>query len=149
MDTYISTVKEHSSKVDPEDLIRVIWKVMIKAVNMVGKNQMQLLQMIVRSLKSNKLLIEENTKSMKQELALLNCVQVTCYEDSKLLKVRHIPHNMCNLIMVGSSVLYGFACVYVVTVCPCAGNRTVVCEPSTLPRLFFCADLCRPGEALV
>lgn len=88
VEAYINTVKEHSSKVEPEDTIRVIWKVTIRAVNMVGKNQMQLLQMIVRSLKSNKLLIEENTKSMKQELALLNCVQVTCYEDSKLLKVR-------------------------------------------------------------
>lgn len=88
VEVYIATVKEHSAHVDPEDTIRVIWKVMIRAVNMVGKNQMQLLQMIVRSLKANKLLIEENTKSMKQELALLNCVQVTCYEDSKLLKVR-------------------------------------------------------------
>jgi hypothetical protein len=92
VDAYMATVKEHSSKVEPEDLIRVIWKVMIRATNMVGKNQMQLLQMIVRSLKANKKLIEENTKTMKQELALLNCVQVTCYEDSKLLKVRHF-HN--------------------------------------------------------
>lgn len=90
VEVYINTVKEHSQKVEPEDLIRVIWKVMIRATNMVGKNQMQLLQMIVRSLKANKLLIEENTKSMKQELALLNCVQITCYEDSKLLKVRTV-----------------------------------------------------------
>jgi hypothetical protein len=89
-EVYLNTVKEHSSKIEPEDIIRVIWKVMIKSLNMVGKNQMQLLQMIVKSLKTNKPLIAEYTKSMKQELALLNCVQVTCYEDSKLLKVRNL-----------------------------------------------------------
>ena len=49
---------------------------------------MQMLQMIVKLIKQNKALLEAYSTSLKLELALLNCLQVTCYEDSKLLKVR-------------------------------------------------------------
>lgn len=87
VEAYIETVKQHSGNVAAEDVTRVIWTVMIQSLNMIGKNQMQLLQMILKSMKANKALLVEFTKTAKQELALLNCVQVTCYEDSKLLKV--------------------------------------------------------------
>ena len=71
-----------------EEIIKVIWTSMVGSINTVGKNQMQMLQMIVKLIKQNKALLEAHTKSFKLELALLNCLQVTCYEDSKLLKVR-------------------------------------------------------------
>lgn len=87
VEAYIETVKQHSGTVAAEDVTRVIWTVLIQSLNMIGKNQMQLLQMILKSMKANKALLVEFTKTAKQELALLNCVQVTCYEDSKLLKV--------------------------------------------------------------
>eukprot|EP00892_Ulva_mutabilis_P007334 jgi/Ulvmu1/4973/UM207_0017.1 len=87
VEAYIDTVKQHSGSIAAEDVTRVIWTVMIQSLNMIGKNQMQLLQMILKSMKTNKALLVEFTKSAKQELALLNCVQVTCYEDSKLLKI--------------------------------------------------------------
>eukprot|EP01025_Chloroclados_australasicus_P008738 TRINITY_DN13199_c0_g2_i2.p1 TRINITY_DN13199_c0_g2~~TRINITY_DN13199_c0_g2_i2.p1 ORF type:complete len:506 (-),score=54.46 TRINITY_DN13199_c0_g2_i2:193-1710(-) len=87
VDAYMECVAEHSEKCPPEEIVRVLWAVMVNSLNMVGKNQMQLLQMIVRSLKNNKKLLEKYANSAKLELALLNCVQVTCYEDNKLLKV--------------------------------------------------------------
>ena len=84
---YLDCVKEYSESVPPEEVIKVIWTCMVGSVNTVGKNQMQLLQKIVKTIKQNKALLETHTKALKLELALLNCLQVTCYEDSKLLKV--------------------------------------------------------------
>jgi hypothetical protein len=84
----LECVKELGAQCPPEEVVKVIWSVIIKSINMVGKNQMQLLQMILKVTKNNKALLESCTTSLKLELALLSCVQVTCYEDSKLLKVR-------------------------------------------------------------
>jgi hypothetical protein len=87
-EAYAECVKEYADSVPAEEIIKVIWTSMVASVNTVGKNQMQLLQMILKSIKQNKALLETYTSSLKLELALLNCLQVTCYEDSKLLKVR-------------------------------------------------------------
>jgi hypothetical protein len=86
-EAYMESVKEYSESVPGEEIIKVIWTSMVGSINTVGKNQMQMLQMIVKLTKQNKELFEAYTKSLKLELALLNCLQVTCYEDSKLLKV--------------------------------------------------------------
>lgn len=94
-DAYLECVKEYSATVPGEELIKVIWTCMVGSVNTVGKNQMQLLQMIVKTIKQNKELLEKYTTSLKLELALLNCLQVTCYEDSKLLKVRFACGFVC------------------------------------------------------
>ena len=91
---YLDCVKEYEESVPPEEAIRVIWASMVGSINTVGKNQMQMLQMIVKMAKQNKPLLEAYTKSLKQELALLNCLQVTCYEDSKLLKARPCGHTL-------------------------------------------------------
>lgn len=87
VDAYLETVGEHAGSCPPEEVIKVIWKAIIGSLNMVGKNQLQLMQMILKTVKANKKLLEAYTTTAKLELALLNCVQVTCYEDSKLLKV--------------------------------------------------------------
>jgi hypothetical protein len=87
-ETYQECVSDFSGAVPEEDIVRVIWTSLVGSINQVGKNQMQLMQMIIKAIKQNKPLLQEHTKTLKLELALLNCIQVTCYEDSKLLKVR-------------------------------------------------------------
>lgn len=91
VEAYRECVAEYAATVPGENVVRVIWTSLVGSINQVGKNQMQLLQMILKAIKQNKALLEEHTKSLKLELALLNCIQVTCYEDSKLLKV-HPAH---------------------------------------------------------
>ena len=87
VEAYQECVSEFAGSVPDEEIIKVIWTSMVGSLNTVGKNQMQMLQMIIKQVKLNKPLFEAYTNSMKRELALLNCLQVTCYEDSKLLKV--------------------------------------------------------------
>ena len=96
VEAYRECVAEYSATVPGENVVRVIWTSLVGSINQVGKNQMQLLQMILKAIKQNKALLQEHTTSLKLELALLNCIQVTCYEDSKLLKVRpHAPIALC------------------------------------------------------
>lgn len=87
VDAYRECVNEFTGTVPDEVIVRVVWTSLVGSINQVGKNQMQLLQMIIKAIKQNKALLQEHTKTLKLELALLNCIQVTCYEDSKLLKV--------------------------------------------------------------
>ena len=90
-DAYLACVKDYKNRVPEEEIVKVIWTCLVGSVNTVGKNQMQLMQMILKAIKSNKALLEAYTTSLKLELALLNALQVTCYEDSKLLKARCGP----------------------------------------------------------
>jgi hypothetical protein len=49
-----AAVAEHGALVPPEERVRVIWTVLVKSMNTVGKNQLQIQQMILRSIKANK-----------------------------------------------------------------------------------------------
>jgi hypothetical protein len=69
------------------EVVRVVWLSLMKAVNMTGKNQQQILQTIMRQIKSYHKLLAAFTTSGKLQLSLLITVQLFCYEDSRLMKV--------------------------------------------------------------
>ncbi|MEW5300680.1 MAG: hypothetical protein WDW36_003594 [Sanguina aurantia] len=69
------------------DVLRVIWIVIISSVNMTGKNQQQITQAIMGKIKTYRKLMSTFATNAKNELALLNTIQVLCYEDNRLLKI--------------------------------------------------------------
>lgn len=70
------------------ELVKIIFTVLIDAISTVGKNGQQILSLILKQIKINaKLLTSFSTTSGRVESALINHVQVYCYEDSKLLKL--------------------------------------------------------------
>lgn len=95
----LECVKENTDKISGEEVVKVVWAVIVQTQNSVGKNQMQIFQMLVKAIKENLPLLQAITKSMKHELTLMNCIQTSCYEDSKLLKVR------CQLTLVSLSTV--------------------------------------------
>jgi len=70
-----------------EDVLRVVWEVLIKSINMTGKNTQQLKQLLSRTLNNNAQLLTHFASSPKLEAALLVIIQVYCYEDTRLLKL--------------------------------------------------------------
>ncbi|KAJ9522975.1 hypothetical protein QJQ45_023784, partial [Haematococcus lacustris] len=69
------------------EVLRVVWTSLMKAVNMGGKNQQQIMQAIVAKIKTYHKLLSTFATNGKLELGLLLVVQVQCYEDNRLLKL--------------------------------------------------------------
>jgi hypothetical protein len=79
--------KKTEYKLPDAELIKALWSVLLATVNMVGKNGQQILATFLKQIKAYKKLFTEFATSAKAETALINHIQVTCYEDSKLQKL--------------------------------------------------------------
>lgn len=84
--SFIKAKKTENSLPDP-DILRVLWVAVTKSVNMTGKNQQQILQAVLKQVKTYRKVLNAFASSAKGELALLVTVQVLCYEDNRLLKL--------------------------------------------------------------
>ena len=73
-----SVVKEKATEgeLPNEDVLRVVWEVLIKSINMTGKNAQQLRQLLNRTLTNNAQLLTHFASSPKLEAALLVIIQV-------------------------------------------------------------------------
>lgn len=71
-------VKEKASdgELPNEDVLRVVWEVLIKSINMTGKNTQQLKQLLSRTLHNNAQLLTHFASTPKLEAALLVIIQV-------------------------------------------------------------------------
>ncbi|GBF95620.1 hypothetical protein Rsub_08602 [Raphidocelis subcapitata] len=82
----VKTRKGEQNLPDAE-VVRVIWGCLMRSINMTGKNQSQILQSIVRAIKTHHKLLAAQVTNGRLELTLLVTVQVACYEDNRLLKL--------------------------------------------------------------
>ncbi|KAL6762606.1 armadillo-type protein [Haematococcus lacustris] len=79
--------KKTENNLPESEVLRVVWTSLMKAVNMGGKNQQQIMQAIVAKIKTYHKLLSTFATNGKLELGLLLVVQVQCYEDNRLLKL--------------------------------------------------------------
>ncbi|KAI4342873.1 hypothetical protein MLD38_027439 [Melastoma candidum] len=85
----IETVK-HSvkdAKLPDVEIVRMLWDVMMDAVQWSGKNQQQNANAALRQVKTWAKLLNTFCTSGKIELELMYKVQIQCYEDAKLMKL--------------------------------------------------------------
>lgn len=82
----VKSRKQEQNLPDAE-VVRVIWSCLMRAINMTGKNQQQILQAMVRAVKTYHKLLATFVVNGRLELTLLVTVQVACYEDNRLLKL--------------------------------------------------------------
>ncbi|XP_075514085.1 uncharacterized protein LOC142549155 isoform X1 [Primulina tabacum] len=85
----IETVKQHvkDAKLPEVEVVRVLWDVMMDAVQWSGKNQQQNSNSALRQVKTWAELLNAFCTTGKLELELMYTVQVQCYEDAKLMKL--------------------------------------------------------------
>ncbi|KAL7254717.1 hypothetical protein ACSBR1_008962 [Camellia fascicularis] len=85
----IETVKQHvkDAKLLDIEVVRILWDVIMDAVQWSGKNQQQNANAALRQVKMWANLLNTFCTSGKLELELLYKVQVQCYEDAKLMKL--------------------------------------------------------------
>ncbi|KXZ51094.1 hypothetical protein GPECTOR_14g77 [Gonium pectorale] len=82
----IAKTKKGESNIPDGEVLRVSWLALMKSINLTGKNQQQITQSLVQKLKNYGKLFREFASNSKAELALLNTIQVFCYEDTRMLK---------------------------------------------------------------
>ncbi|XP_073039753.1 uncharacterized protein [Primulina eburnea] len=85
----IETVKQHvkDAKLPDVEVVRVLWDVMMDAVQWSGKNQQQNSNSALRQVKTWAELLNAFCTTGKLELELMYKVQIQCYEDAKLMKL--------------------------------------------------------------
>ncbi|CAK9181449.1 unnamed protein product [Ilex paraguariensis] len=85
----IETVKQHvkAAKLPDIEVVRILWDVIMDAVQWSGKNQQQNANAALRQVKMWANLLNTFCTSGKLELELMYKVQVQCYEDAKLMKL--------------------------------------------------------------
>ncbi|GFZ11373.1 ARM repeat superfamily protein [Actinidia rufa] len=85
----IETVKQHvkDAKLPDIEVVRILWDVLMDAVQWSGKNQQQNANAALRQVRAWANLLNTFCTSGKLELELLYKVQVQCYEDAKLMKL--------------------------------------------------------------
>lgn len=78
-DEIAEIVKEKATdgELPSEDVLRVVWEVLMKSINMTGKNAQQLRQLLNRTLHNNAPLFTHFASSPKLEAAFLVIIQVT------------------------------------------------------------------------
>lgn len=83
------TVKQHvkDAKLPDIEVVRILWDVMMDAVQWSGKNQQQNANLALRQVKTWATLLNTFCTSGKLELELMYKVQGQCYEDTKLMKL--------------------------------------------------------------
>ncbi|XP_074310664.1 uncharacterized protein LOC141646666 [Silene latifolia] len=85
----IETVKHHvkEAKLPDIDVVRLLWDVIMDAVQWSGKNQQQNANTALRQVKTWAELLNTFCTTGKLELELIYKVQIQCYEDAKLMKL--------------------------------------------------------------
>ncbi|KAK7269060.1 hypothetical protein RIF29_21775 [Crotalaria pallida] len=85
----IETVKQQirDSKLPDIEVVRVLWDVLMDAVQWSGKNQQQNANSALRQVKTWAELLNTFCTSGNLELELIYKVQMQCYEDAKLMKL--------------------------------------------------------------
>ncbi|KAK6136390.1 hypothetical protein DH2020_029880 [Rehmannia glutinosa] len=85
----IETVKQHvkDAKFPDIEVVRILWDVLMDAVQWSGKNQQQNANSALRQVKTWAELLNAFCTTGKLELELMYKVQVQCYEDAKLMKL--------------------------------------------------------------
>ncbi|KNA13892.1 hypothetical protein SOVF_112530 [Spinacia oleracea] len=85
----IETVKHHvkEAKLPDIEIVRLLWDVIMDAVQWSGKNQQQNANTALRQVKTWANLLNSYCTSGKLELELIYKVQIQCYEDAKLMKL--------------------------------------------------------------
>ncbi|KAG8390742.1 hypothetical protein BUALT_Bualt01G0115200 [Buddleja alternifolia] len=85
----IETVKQHvkDAKFPDIEVVRILWDVLMDAVQWSGKNQQQNANSALRQVKTWAELLNSFCTTGKLELELMYKVQVQCYEDAKLMKL--------------------------------------------------------------
>ncbi|CAA2981172.1 basic leucine zipper and W2 domain-containing 2-like [Olea europaea subsp. europaea] len=85
----IVTVKQHvkDAKLPDIEVVRILWDVMMDAVQWSGKNQQQNANAALHQVKTWAKLLNTFCTTGKLELELLYKVQVQCYDDTKLMKL--------------------------------------------------------------
>ncbi|KAJ9169264.1 hypothetical protein P3X46_017471 [Hevea brasiliensis] len=85
----IDTVKQQvkDAKLPDIEVVRVLWDVLMDAVQWSGKNQQQNANAALRQVKTWAKLLNAFCTNGKLELELLYKVQMQCYEDAKLMKL--------------------------------------------------------------
>ncbi|XP_074292357.1 uncharacterized protein LOC141619228 [Silene latifolia] len=85
----IETVKHHvkEAKLPDIDVVRLLWDVIMDAVQWSGKNQQQNANSALRQVKMWAELLNTFCTTGKLELELIYKVQIQCYEDAKLMKL--------------------------------------------------------------
>ncbi|KAL8544703.1 hypothetical protein ACS0TY_005075 [Phlomoides rotata] len=85
----IETVKQHvKDAIFPDiEVVRILWDIMMDAVQWSGKNQQQNANSALRQVKTWAKLLSAFCTTGKLELELMYKVQIQCYEDAKLMKL--------------------------------------------------------------
>jgi uncharacterized protein (DUF4415 family) len=85
----IETVKlrVRDAKLPETEIVRILWDVLMDAVQWSGKNQQQNANAALRKVKTWAELLNAFCTSGKLELELMYKVQMQCYEDAKLMKL--------------------------------------------------------------
>ncbi|XP_024926372.2 uncharacterized protein LOC107412532 [Ziziphus jujuba] len=85
----IETVKQRvkDAKLPDIEVVRILWDVIMDAVQWSGKNQQQNANSALRQVKTWAKLLNAFCTSGKLELELIYKVQMQCYEDAKLMKL--------------------------------------------------------------
>ncbi|KAK4353450.1 hypothetical protein RND71_028968 [Anisodus tanguticus] len=85
----IETVKQHvkDAKLPDIEVVRILWDVLMDAIQWSGKNQQQNANSALRQVKKWAELLNTFCTTGKLELELMYKVQVQCYEDAKLMKL--------------------------------------------------------------
>lgn len=85
----IETVKHHvkEAKLPDVEVVRLLWDVLMDAVQWSGKNQQQNANTALRQVKAWANLLNTFCTSGKLQLELMYKVQIQCYEDAKLMKL--------------------------------------------------------------
>ncbi|KAF9670404.1 hypothetical protein SADUNF_Sadunf13G0064700 [Salix dunnii] len=85
----IDTVKQRvkDAKLPDIEIVRILWDVLMDAVQWSGKNQQQNANSALRQVKTWAQLLNTFCTNGKLELELVYKVQMQCYEDAKLMKI--------------------------------------------------------------
>ncbi|GAB4855861.1 hypothetical protein Ancab_024500 [Ancistrocladus abbreviatus] len=108
----IETVKHHmkEAKLPDIEVVRLLWDVIMDAVQWSGKNQQQNANSALRQVKMWAPLLNTFCTSGKLELELMYKVQVQCYDDAKLMKL--FPEMVRSLydldVLAEDTILYWF-----------------------------------------
>ncbi|GLI62166.1 hypothetical protein VaNZ11_004746, partial [Volvox africanus] len=82
----IAKTKKGENNLPDAEVLRVSWLALMKSINLTGKNQQQITQSVMQKLKNYGKLFAAFANNAKAELALINNIQVFCYEDTRMLK---------------------------------------------------------------
>ncbi|MBA0555041.1 hypothetical protein Golob_014104, partial [Gossypium lobatum] len=108
----IENVKQRvkDAKLPDIEVVRILWDVIMDAVQWSGKNQQQNANSALRQVKTWAKLLNSFCSSGKLELELMYKVQMQCYEDAKLMKL--FPEIVKSLydqdVLAEDTILYWF-----------------------------------------